>query len=850
MAGITPGLPVLEEANPTVRLKGKEGEYAETLEYDTFQSRGGNPRDLMDEERWLDFPAHVRSPLKKCMMKGSAGDTSLTPTETSGLRKIWNPEPVAGLGNDRISKVDTGRKMTETHLAAKLAARACHFTSTLDHETKEWLDIASGMQLTADKMVSGVFVGVSAFNYHAIFMRKSGTQHLPDGFNGLSRQQAIENLLNLDSTELVELVFGPGSPIQGHEIIWTENMLIPGNISYTKRALHDHLDDDEKTQFLQLLRREHHLLLSMNNPAGVAKTLPSNEDPSRKPLICRAVQGGKEYNTLHFTLKWPPMALLEFPEDMINKMQSLLDRYPLDNVPLNIALAATIIYFDIEETLDHEMEGFVDSFPTRKPSVVTKTPLATFIIYFPHMLRFVETRHLTSFLHPFRFANYFKSHCAALEVSNVRDNLSPISMRSCVHQIRSRHPQILADSRFTLVPASMPGSTMVFPEDCTHAERPSPELFALCCLNDVRTLGIPSYSYNKESSLRCVGAPKWLFTKAVRQSRDNCVPLAGHPTIAYWNTTTPETVKALTGPARTIGPVFPDIGSKYYNTKAIASCVKRWFGDETYYTQNLQFCLDNPELERKNMATRADELIRIADRLGIPPSERKTSHKTMLLEWDGMEGHLKSLREEGKLKRLAAPEYFTPPAKRAQPFEPTLSPNIKKKVLQIIKGLSAASCDWDNLLKYLETPVPKMKAIQQSFSHVRLFIAELEKTLQSKNNGSGEGDLDHVIRLVLRAEGLFGSGVEAMDYESKWSQHRARFSQLFGQPTGDAIEAVFRLRSTPDAYGIILPQIQVLRESPLIKDQVEAFKKIEALLGQPLSDTAVETASGGNQAQQ
>ncbi|KLO85793.1 uncharacterized protein LW93_14412 [Fusarium fujikuroi] len=521
---------------------------------------------------------------------------------------------------------------------------------------------------------------------------KSSTQHLADGFTpyGVSRQQYFTDSLSLDNTEFVDLVFGPGYPINGHEINWTENMLIPGNISYVKRALHDHLDDGEKTRFLQLLRREHHVFMAGNGPAGVAKTLPSNEELGRKPLICRAIQGGKDYNTLHFTLEWPPMALLEIPEDMVSQMQSFLNNYPSDNVPLNIALAATIIYFDIEETCDNELEGFLDSFP-KKPALVPRVSLAAFIIYFPHMLS--------------------------------------------------------------------------------------------------------SYRLGKDNR-----------------------------------------------------PCFP--GSDYYNTETTVSCAKRWFGDETYYTQNFQFCLDNPERERKNMAARADELIRIADRLGIPPTERRTSHQTMLLEWDGMEEHLKSLREEGKLKRLAAPEYSTPPAKRAQPVEPTLSSDIKAEMLQTIKGLAAASCDWDNLLKDLQTPAPTVKAIQESFSCVRLFVSELEKILPEENDGNGEGDLNHVLRLVFRAEGLFGSGVEAMDYESKWGQHRHRLSQMFGQPIGKAMETAFRLRNTPDAFGLILPQIQVLRESALIKDQVEAFKKIEALLGQPLTDIDVETTLGDSEALQ
>ncbi|KAL7759457.1 hypothetical protein ACKLNR_009547 [Fusarium oxysporum f. sp. zingiberi] len=396
----------------------------------------------------------------------------------------------------------------------------------------------------------------------------------------------------------------------------------------------------------------------------------------------------------------------------------------------------------------------------------------------------------------------------------------------------------------------MPGTTMIFPQDCNHAQKPSPDLFKLCCLNDVRTLGLPSYSHDQNCDFKWVGGPIWLFSEAVWQIDTACYQLEGDPSTNYWKADPPGGFRALTGLARKIGPVFPDVGSDYYNKETITSCVERWFGDETTYTENFQFCYDNPELERKKMATRADELIRIADRLGIPFAERRTSHKTMLLEWDGMEGHLKSLREEGKLKRFAAPEYPTPPAKRAKAVEPALGSDIKEQILRIIKGLAAASCDWDNLLKDLQTPAPTMKAIQESFSHVSLFISELEKTLQNENDGNGEGDLDHVIRLVFRAEGIFGSGVEAMDYESKWGQHRDRLSQLFGQPTGKAMEAVFRLRNIPDAFGIILPQIQVLGESPLIRDQVEAFKKIEALLGSLLTVTNVDTASGENGAQE
>jgi hypothetical protein len=840
----------VKKAKRTVRLKGKDHDYGETQEPDVFLSRGGQQLELMDEERHLSFPAKASpSAWTKSNIIGTDESISLSQTKTTGERTIWSPGLVTDLNENGNPTKVTGRKVDERHLAFKLAARACDGGRFLNGKMKQLLGIQSGTELATNEKVSCVFIGISPLNCQPIFMMKSDTQCFPESFDGVSLQQKTEESLHLDNTASVTLITEPEGYVPGHQIIWTENMLIPGNISYVKRALHDRLADDEKNRFLQLMRREHGLLEAGSGPAGVAKTLPSNEAPDRKPLLRRAIQGGKDYTNLHFILRWPPMALLEIPPGMIEEMQDFLNKHQSDNVPLNIALAATIIYFDIEETEDHQREGFLDSFH-KKPSLVKRAPLGAFIIFFPHMLRFVEKNHLTAFIHPFRFTNTHNSTHHPSRVSSTRNDLNPISMRSWYYQIRSRHPQVSADLRFTLIPTSMPGTTMVFPQDCNHAQKPSPDLFKLCCLNDVRTLGLPSYSHDREHDFKWVGGPMWLFSEAVRQTQIAYYQLDGDPSINYWKADPLGGFRALTGPARIIDSVFPDVGSDYYQKETITSCVERWFGNETSYTQNFQFCHDNPELERKNMATRADELIRIADRLGIPSAERRTSHKTMLLEWDGMEGHLKSLREEGKLKRFAAPEYPTPPAKRVKAVEPTLSSNMKGQILQIIKGLAAASCDWDNLLNDLQSPAATVKAIQESFSHVRLFISELEKTLQNENDDNGQGDLDQVFRLVFRAEGLFGSGVEAMDYESKWDRHRDRLAQLFGQPTGKAMEAVFRLRNTPDAFSIILPQIQVLGESPLIKDQVEAFKKIEALLGPPPTVTNIGTASGGKGSQE
>ncbi|KAF4948945.1 hypothetical protein FGADI_9229 [Fusarium gaditjirri] len=779
MANETQPLSAVKRAKRAVRLKGKHHEYGETQDFDVFLSRGGKPHELMDEERYLDFPAKTSASAWKGITIDNDESSSQSQSGTAEERIIWSPKQLTSIGEGSNSIKATVRKVGERHLAFELAARVCDGSRLPNDKMKKLMGIKADYQHSMDKKASCVYVGISALNCKPIFMMKSDTQNSPESFDGVLPQEGIKASLDYDNTAYVKLVTDPEGYVLGHQIIWTENMLIPGNISYIKRALHGCLASSENNRFLQLVKREHSLILAGIGPSGVAKVLPSNEAPARQPLLRRAIQGGKDYTTLHFILRWPPIALLQFPQDMIEEMQGFLNQHPHDNVPLNIALAATIIYFDIEESDDHQREGFLDSFP-KKPALVKKAPLVAFIILFPHMLRFVETHHLTSFIHPFRFANTQNSIRHPPRVSATRSDLNPTSMRSWYYQIRSRHPQVSADYRLTLIPASMPGTTMIFPKDCNHAQKPSPDLFKLCCLNDVRTLGLPNYSYNGNRAFKWVGGPIGLFSEAVRQTKTSCYRLEGIPSTDYWKAYHPGEFSALTGLARKIGLVFPDVGSDYYNKETITSCVERWFGVETTYTENFQFCDETPELERKKMATRADELIRIADRLGIPSAKRRTSHKTMLLEWDGMEGHLKSLHEQGKLKRFAAPDYPTPPAKRAKAAEPVLGSDIKEQILQITKGLAAASCDWDNLLKDLQTSAPTMKAIQKSFTPVRLFVSELEKTLQSENGGSGEGDLDHIIRLVFRAEGLFGSGVEGMDYESKWGQHRDRLSQLFG----------------------------------------------------------------------
>ncbi|CVK94152.1 uncharacterized protein FMAN_03370 [Fusarium mangiferae] len=842
MASSTQQSPALNLAKPTVRLKGKENEFRESEKFLVFQNRGGKDEELMDEQRWLDYktessktkwltlPESPKYLHPTWNVRGDSRDQNLR----TGKSVIWNPA-IEG-GQDSSAK-QVVRSSTEKHLMFEILSRACKEAKNKGRDIKRFLGLSvSTTPVSRERRIHAVFVGVSAFDCQPIFMVRDSTESTTTS----------DELLETDNTAPCDLSTLSRELSHGHDVIWIENMLIQGNISYVKRGLHSFPGTSHSREFSAIVRREHSFVEVGLGTAGTAMTLPSSEVQERKPMVCRPIHDGKRYDTLHYQLRWPPMALLEFPSEMVAAMKYFLGFHPSDNIPLNLALAATIIYFDLEKSYGHEREGFVRFF-TSKTFCIKKAPLGMFIIYFPHMLRFVENKHLTAFIHPSRFALYHHSRDTEggdedFKVSSNRARIDTADMRDWYLKIRSRYPQVPSTFRFHLVPASMPGSSMVFPQDIAEAARPTSDLFTLACLDDIRTLGLPSYHYRAEDddTFRYIGGPQWLFSSRMSSPSSE---FHGVPSACYWNVGITNTITALTGLAREIGSVFPDVGSEYYDTQFLASRVERCFGAVKAYTQNFQLCEDLDAPLRESIATRADELNRIADRLGIPSSERWTSHETLCPEWRGMEAHLESLLAEGKLKRFAEPEQAMTPAKRAKLPDPLLDSEVKDKILSILNGLKTKSSDWDSFEEQLQTPQPTVKAIQQSFSQVKSFVSDLEETLRPENAENGQGSLDQVIRMAFRAEGLLDRTIsETLEYKSRWDQHLDRFVK-FGRTTRDAMETIFRLRDTPDGFRLILSIIQTLKESPLIKDQLEASKKINALLSPPRPVIKLKTSS-------
>ncbi|KAI1059362.1 hypothetical protein LB507_003935 [Fusarium sp. FIESC RH6] len=802
------------EAKPTVRLKNPDGTYKETQEGDVFEARGGKPEDLMDEERWLLTPVYFGGDWQQTHsddstprgLRGLNPDLSSSDSDGSvSGQNIWSPARPWG------GEESTSREVLSQHIAFKHVARACN-AKEFNIETQS------------------IFVGISAVDCTPMILAKAPKR-------------------STDSQDGTYSIYCTGlgtrsSLTAGREIVWLENMLIPGNIAHLRFALLNQVADSES--FLRVMKRESNLLRDGLNPTGIARFLPSSQDPSRQPLICRPMQPGRNYDTLHYKLRWPPMALLEFPTEMIEAVQKFLYKHPHDNVPLNTALAATIIFMDLanEGWLSEGFmaQGIIEGKAIRPPSI------GQFVLYFPHMLRYVETKHLTAFIHPARFAttHYQKDGKYDKYIKIDSTIMDAEGMRVWCSQIRSRHPQVPSNYRFNLIPASMPGSRMIFPPDCTSAEPPTTSLFRICCLDDIQTLGLPTYHYssmyNKVNGgkFRLIGGPEELFCK---RNMSPTHRLEGDANVDYWRPETDTRILALTGRAKSFGPVFPDIASPYYvgNIDIIHS-VESHFGNVAYYTQDHIYHDSLSGKVRNQLSARATELLRVIDHLKIPLGKVWECQETGCLTWDGKEGHLQDLKERGTLKRIAEGDEVEREPKRPRTSERKLSDTVKAKIEDQLGSVAAASRNWDALRVYLQGNELTIEGVRKSLSQVQWFITSMEKEFCPENATNGRGNLEEVIRLTFTAAGLEPKlALAACENRLAWQKSMLtqlnQSAQLGQTPQLDqsiqqTIEDIYELRSLKNGFRHALPYVRALSDSPLIQGQSALLKEIDALLGE------------------
>lgn len=245
-----------------------------------------------------------------------------------------------------------------------------------------------------------------------------------------------------------------------------------------------------------------------------------------------------------------PFGCLKIPKRLEVELRKFLNSHPEDLVPLNLAPAATIIYFDITRAL--EERSTEENLP--------RVPLGAFIIYFPHMLRFVEAHRLSLHIHPLRFAA--RSYAADIEHDAsdfavlLGDQESDV-IKMLVQTIQSKTPDITPTTRLPRIPQSMPGTKLSWPEGIHEFHVPSKELWGLCLLDDINTLGLPMYR-TLQDTVRTVAIPACIHSSRPSRLGDlDCLPQFPHADC--WVPTTNPPVAVLAGTNQVLGPVFKDV---------------------------------------------------------------------------------------------------------------------------------------------------------------------------------------------------------------------------------------------------------------------------------------------------
>lgn len=379
-----------------------------------------------------------------------------------------------------------------------------------------------GMPASTSTAFSRAYVGFSAFLMGDTYMtpgrNMSSKGKSPEGTEDqIARPRDIDRD---DSAAGTQCKVEPGSKLVGANLIWHERCLVPGAIRTLKQLVHFdspedvHGDSDARLAAWAFLDREHTRALNGIHSTPYGSKTPTDSGPNQPTMKERYVCRGSD---THFMLKWPPLAAIEVPREMGTILERFLAAHPLGPMPLNLAVAATIIFFDLKN-MGWKSEGFVKA----KDGVlqtISPPPLGVFIIYFPHLLRFTEVRFLTRYVHPARFAthNYERDRSSADSMKVDFDMLHTAKLGILVSRIETKTSKIQPRARIALLPQSMPGTQMVWPRGISTADAPSPELFALCLLNDIRVLGLPSYHVRTGEHQQTVALPLSLAMKWVKQ---------------------------------------------------------------------------------------------------------------------------------------------------------------------------------------------------------------------------------------------------------------------------------------------------------------------------------------------
>ncbi|KAM0351311.1 hypothetical protein ACHAPK_007484 [Fusarium culmorum] len=342
----------------------------------------------------------------------------------------------------------------------------------------------------------------------------------------------------------------------------------------------------------------------------------------------------------HFTLHLPCLAVLDVPKELVDRLNTFLWMYPYDPIALNDALRAVLVHDRIIKAADREAETWAYEVVDGRRWVKHAVPnvaLATFVIYWPHYMRYHEEKSNSRHIHPFRFihAHYVRdSFKYGMRMTICPAHLNTGRISELVANLRSLSPDIPANHFIPVLPQSMPGTQLIWPNGTRAAEKGSAGLHALLLLNDIKLCGLPSY-HHRDDGLKLIAMPG-CFANAVirlRSPRQTYAPII--PISMFWTPDIRGPFVCISGTRWSVGPFFKDIDptmvpeSFHQKPGSIAEALKELcdpdVSEEAFLRQTK---------ERQRMR------LNLARALNIPVENLRFDGISGLLTWDGMQSEV------------------------------------------------------------------------------------------------------------------------------------------------------------------------------------------------------------------
>ncbi|KAF4985627.1 hypothetical protein FDECE_16431 [Fusarium decemcellulare] len=445
----------------------------------------------------------------------------------------------------RLSDGSTQKKLGHPMEAVRVMARAGQLFLPRD-ATDVTLEERVDLDLFANGgKVQSTYVGISGITLQPAFMR-------PRVADVWSRM-----------TDEMEMVSEPTQQRCDRNTIMHEGATVAGNLTKIKRMLlqNDIRFVDEPDPVQKVLMQNARVIQGL--PAEPVMNIRPTATGRGKPTMWNLYKE-EDGSDSHYELRVPYLGLLSPSSVLLESLKALLDAHPSDPIPLNIALQAAFVWTDIERDQNRQIEGY-GRLNGRIKYPVPQVPLEVFIIYYPHWLRFHEVFKLTRYIHPYRFIHMAyrldqKRSARIADELQIRGEglINGGRISALIQSVQPQTAYVSPQRRITLLPASWPGTEMFWPRQVGSGEPPGDALAKACLLNDIRTLGLPSY-HPHDTSYLLVGIPRPIADITVRQPGRMRMWVPESPLQHIWAPYEKGTLVAVSGDAASVGPVFHDI---------------------------------------------------------------------------------------------------------------------------------------------------------------------------------------------------------------------------------------------------------------------------------------------------